>query len=104
MSQERIESALNQITGPATDVVKVYRESFGDQVDFLQFRRWLQAVCEMPDDVRLGIVDCVGMTPEEAFHKCCPGHVSLEEFLQLANAQPKQDKPSTTTRKKKAAK
>jgi len=86
-SQSPIDAALEKVTNATCDVALIYRESFADQVRFEDFQRWIRTLREIPEDVLQKLVEVRTEGIEAAFHKCCPNHVSLEEFRKRAAAK-----------------
>ena len=85
---QKMLAAMADVTFPNPDLHGAFREHIAPtQVDPEDFRRWLLVLREIPEGLLPKMVDTMGMAWTEAFHKCLPDFVSVDEFVAWANGQ-----------------
>ena len=83
--QEKLDAALQHVTKPTDDVVKVWREQINaDQIDFVNCRRWMQTLREIPEGLGAQMLECVTMNDKKAFHHLFPDYIPASEFREAA--------------------
>ena len=92
----QLSEAVSEV-GPEENIEAAFVRLYGNQVKPEDFRRVFNAVRRLPQEMIDKIQEHAGLTPDEAFRKCCPEYVDIGQFMTavLESRTPQEHRPQT---------